>query len=71
MPSNSNSLDFVAGGCERAGEALEPEVRRQVEDEFADEWNRCGDVRRWFLRRKIKAEIARRLKELAPPGALY
>ena len=56
---------------ELAWDAMEPEIRRRVEDEFAREWNAAGIVRRWFLRRKIDAEIARRLTERAPPDALY
>ena len=50
---------------------MESEVRQEVEGEFADDWIAAGFVRRWFLRRKINAEIERRLVERAPPDALY
>ena len=71
MNSNSERFDFVSDGCERARQTMEPEVRQEVEEEFAGEWNASGLVRRWFLLRKINAEVKRRLAERAPPGALY
>ena len=71
MRSNPKCSDFVANGCKRAWNAMEPEVRREVEAEFANAWNASGWLRRWFLRRRIDAEITRRLAERAPPDALY
>ena len=62
---------FVVGGCARARKALKAEVRRQVEAEFAELWNASGCVWRWFLRHRIRAEVARRVKANAPTDALY
>ncbi len=62
---------FIEDGCRRARKAMEPEVRREVEEEFSAEWTDSGLVRRWFLLRKINAEVERRLDERAPPKALY
>jgi hypothetical protein len=54
MKSTLTRSGFVADGCERARQALEPETRRQVEEEFAGQWKVPGFVRRLFLRRRIK-----------------
>lgn len=71
MKSTFTRSSFVVFGFKRARSALKLDVRRQVEGEFAEQWKACGFVRRWFLRRKINAEIVRRLAERAPPDALY
>lgn len=62
---------FVADGLGRARTALEPEVRQQVEGEFAAEWNASSLIHRWFLQRRIEREVARRLELQAPRDALY
>ncbi len=62
--------DFVADGCDRAWNAMEAAVRQEIEAEFANAWSAAGFLGRWLLRRKINAEIARRLAERAPPDAL-
>ncbi len=71
MRWNSDRDHFVVDGCDRARKALRSEIRRQVEAEFAEAWTASGWFRRWWLRRKIRAEVARRLDKSAPPGALY
>lgn len=71
MRSKSDRDHFVAGGCNRARKALRVAIRRQVEAEFAEAWTASGWFRRWWLRRKIRAEVARRLDKSAPPDALY
>lgn len=71
MRSHPKYSDFVADGCDRAWNAMEPEVRQEVEAEFADAWSAAGFVRRWFLRRKINAELERRLAQRAPTDAVY
>ncbi len=71
MKPHPQCSDFVADGCDRAWNAMGAAVRQEVEAEFANAWNASGCLRRWFLRRKINAEIARRLAERAPPDALY
>ena len=68
---HSQPVEFVADGWERAWKAMEPDIRREVKEEFAEEWNASGLVRRWFLLRKIDAEVERRLAERAPSDALY
>jgi hypothetical protein len=62
---------FVADGYRRARSALEPKIRAEVEAEFADERKAAGWIRRWFVQRKIKSEIRRRIHAEAPPEAHY
>jgi hypothetical protein len=71
MAPRSPNSDFLADGCNRAWKALEPEIRRQVEAEYAEAWKASGLLRRWFVRRRIEAEVRRRLTERAPPDAFY
>lgn len=54
----SKSTDFVADGRERAVHGIEADVRPMVEQKYADEWNASGVIKRWFLLRRIKREIA-------------
>ena len=71
MTSKSDRDHFVADGWDRARKALRGEIRRQVEAEFAEAWTASGWFRRWWLRRKIRVKVARRLDKSAPPDALY
>jgi hypothetical protein len=57
------SSDFVADGFERLLAAIEAEVRPEIEQRYADEWNASGIFRRWFLLRRIEREIADRVRE--------
>ena len=67
-----SSERLVVDGYQRAWKAIEERVRPQVEDEYADEWNSSGLIRRWFLLGKIEKEIRRRVSlEAPPPDALY
>ena len=67
----STNLQFMIDGCERIWAAMEPTIRKQVEEEYADQWENSGLIRRWFLRRKVKSEIVKRMSKIAPPNALY
>lgn len=71
---DSQSDSVVADGHQRARQGIEAEVRPEIEQKYAEEWNRSGFLRRWFLGRKIDREVAKRLaqrKAQAPPDALY
>ena len=71
-PRPASDVDrFVVNGYESAESALLPEIRRQVEAEFAERLSAAGLFRRWILRRQIRAEISRRLDQQAPPDGLY
>ena len=62
---------FVADGCERARCALEPVIRAEVEQEFAQELREAPLYKRYWVRQKIRREIQRRIAAAAPPDALY
>jgi hypothetical protein len=51
---------------------MEVELRREVEAEFAGQMAAAtGWFDRWRMRRRMDAEIERRMSEKAPPDALY
>ena len=56
--AKTHSNDFVAGGYTRALEAIEADVRPNVENKYAADWNASGLVKRWLLLRRIEREIA-------------
>ena len=62
---------FVADGYGRARDAIEPEIRAEVEREFAKRLQTASFLKRWRLRREMAAEIKRRIHARAPPDALY
>lgn len=71
-PRPASDVDrFVVTGYESAEAALLPEIRRQVEADFAERLSAAGLFRRWLLRLQIRAEISRRLDQQAPPDGLY
>lgn len=49
---------FVDNGFERLLDAIEAEVRPEIEQKYADEWNACNIFQRWFLLERIEREIA-------------
>jgi len=55
---SDKSLDFVADGYERVLDGIEAEVRPEIEQKYADEWNASGVFKRWVLLRRIEREIA-------------
>jgi|GEM_PF-6168061 len=54
---DTRSSNIVADGYERAFDGIEAEVRLQIEDKYASQWNSSGLVKRWFLLRKIDREV--------------
>ncbi len=62
---------FVADGQRRAYDAEIEHVRTEVEAQYAEELSRAGIWNRLRIRRKIKREIRKRMRDLAPPGGLY
>ena len=64
-------MNFVANGHQNARDALEPIIRAEIEQVFADEWNKSGLFRRWLLQRQMNIEVERRIENAAPGRALY
>jgi len=62
---------FVADGCDRARIVLEPLVRAEVEAEYTEILQTASFWQRLLLRKKVNREIERRIREAAPPDALY
>ena len=54
---------FVADGYERALDGIEAEIRSEIEQKYAIEWNESGPRQRWHLSRKINKEISARVAE--------
>jgi hypothetical protein len=51
------SNGFVVDGYERAIDGIEAQIRPEIEEKYADEWNASGLIKRWILSRKIEKEI--------------
>jgi hypothetical protein len=62
---------IVADGYRRARAALEPEVRAEVEAEYAARLQGVKFVERMKLKREINREVEMRLRRRAPRDALY
>jgi hypothetical protein len=60
-------VGFVSGGRRRAIEA----IRAEVEAKYAGQLNAAAGAEKMLLKKQIEAEIRVRLKEVAPPNALY
>jgi hypothetical protein len=69
--TNRLSNHFVADGQARAHKANKPRIRAAVEAEYAERWHGATPWDRFWLRREMNREIARRLQEAAPSYALY
>lgn len=67
----AKSQHFIANGRQNACVAIEPMVRTEVEAEYAEQLKGASLWRRFWIHRKMKQEIRRRIGELAPPDALY
>ena len=63
----ANGSSIVENGFERVWAAVSAEVRRDVEAKYAPEWNVSGLLKRWRLQRRIKREIAERVRERMNP----
>ncbi len=65
---------LIVDGYERAIDAITAEVRQEIEQRFAEEWNTSGMLKRWMLTRKIEKEVqdlvTERSKHISPE-ALY
>jgi len=59
----SATSGFVADGHQHALDGIEAEVRRKIEQKYADELNASGFVQRWILMQKIEREIAASVAE--------
>ena len=62
---------FVSDGDRRARDGCEAMARAEVEQEFADELRQASFFGRIRIRRRIEREIDQRIRNLAPPDALY
>ena len=62
---------FLADGDQRLRNVQKPQVRAEVEQQYADRLAAASWFERRKIRKQIKAEIKRRLNELSPPDALY
>lgn len=71
MMAQADDSGFVADGCERAHDAIEPAIRAQVEQEYTDRLKAASPFQRYRLRRELNKEIQRRIDAQAPPDALY
>ena len=75
MPKNRGTSQcdhrFVVDGCERAWVAIKPEIRIEVEREYSARLETASFLERWRIRREMKAEIGRRIRDQAPLDALY
>ena len=61
---------FVVDGYARAIDGVTAEIRSEIEQKYADQWNRSGFIKRWFLKRRMNNEIAtlvaERSKHISP-----
>ncbi len=62
---------IVSDGGNRAYQANIKAVRAEVEKKYADQLVEAGFWKRIKLRRQIEKEVQKRMKKIAPPGALY
>lgn len=70
MPQVPGSA-IVSDGASRARVAAVEVVRAEVEAEFEPRLQEATLWQRWALKREMQREVERRLKEMAPPSALY
>jgi hypothetical protein len=76
---HASSPSIVSGGRNRAVKeilkARKPEIRRLVEEKYADRLATAGAMRRIWIRFLIRREVKRRLadevRQSAPSGGLY
>jgi hypothetical protein len=69
--SSSRESRFVVDGYERARAAAEPQIRADVEQEYAIQLVNASVIERWRLKREMARVIAKRIDQAAPPDALY
>ncbi len=69
-----SSSGFIVDGYIRVIDGIDAEIRSEIEEMYADEWNAAGLIKRWMLSRKIEKEIAIRVAEKSKdfsPDALF
>lgn len=62
---------FVSDGRERGLEAAEPDIRKEIEAEYAAQIATASFVQRWWIKREISKRVSKRLADIYPPDALY
>ena len=62
---------FIEKGSKHLAHAVEPEIRAEVQAEFAEELGRAAFWRRPFVQHRMEREISRRIRELVRPDSLY
>ncbi len=67
----SKNHRFVHDGHERAYNAAEEIVRLEVYAEFAEQIEHSSGFSKLRLKGQIEQEIKRRIRQVAPPDALY
>jgi hypothetical protein len=67
----ADSNGIVADGYWRARKALAPQIREEVQAEYATKVQEASPSDRRRLERELEREIERRIREKAPPDALY
>ncbi len=67
---------IVADGAERL--VNDPEMQKRIAEareafveKYRKQWERAGFFKRLWLRWKIRSEMVKKMKDLAPPDALY
>lgn len=68
MPHDHN---IVADGRERVRRAYMDKISEQVRAKYADELTKVGFFRRFVIRIKIRRDIQRELRKIAPNDAHY
>lgn len=64
-------VHIVADACRRVRRAVRDRVYADVLARYAGRWTRVSLTRQMLIRRCIEREVERRLRDLAPPAALY
>jgi len=67
----SKNHRFIHDGHERAYNAAEEKVRSELYAEFAEQLERSSGFSKLRMKREIEQEIKRRVRQVAPPDALY
>jgi hypothetical protein len=70
-PKRAGARDgFVVDGYARAIDGVAAEIRSQLEQKYADQLNKSGFIKRWFLRRRMNKEaaalVAERSRHISP-----
>ncbi|MBX3424574.1 MAG: hypothetical protein KF688_02740 [Pirellulales bacterium] len=71
MSDTENLSRIVFGGRERAVAEHAPRIAAEVEAEFAERLRGAPFWQRLRLNREMRAEIERRLEQVAPSDGLY